>query len=251
MAIPTRSRRRTRVSDAHGTSRGCPRHISSRSSPLHAPWRAGRFRELSGGDGQAVPGVDGGHGQSQVGQFFIGEVRADFFVNLVGNVAVGDARDGFRLLLLNQARAARLRRIIRKRMIPLRSGCHNLEKIGRRGWKPRAIKAKSKRRTRVSDPHVTSRGRGRPRHIFIMRSSSLLGSWVRAGRFPAPCAEAMARRVVLVEADRGCARGFDKVLGSQHGGSLNARSKAIPSCGWWRTWLIPAGWRRRACRRCC
>src|SRR5205807_10490561 len=92
-----------------------PRHISSRSSPLHAPWRAGRFRELSGGDGQAVPGVDGGHGKSQVGQFFIGEVRADFFVNLVGNVAVGDARDGFRLLLLNQARAARLRRIIRNR----------------------------------------------------------------------------------------------------------------------------------------
>src|SRR5947199_8382863 len=103
-------------------------------------------------------------------------------------------------------------------VIPLRSGRHNLEKIGRRGWKPRAIKAKSKRRTRVSDPHVTSRGRGRPRHIFIMRSSSLLGSWVRAGRFPAPCAEAMARRVVLVEADRGCARGFDKVLGRQHGG---------------------------------
>src|SRR5437016_1539285 len=96
-------------------------------------------------------------------------------------------------------------------VIPLRSGRHNLEKIGRRGWKPRAIKAKSKRRTRVSDPHVTSRGRGRPRHIFIMRSSSLLGSWVRAGRFPAPCAEAMARRVVLVEADRGGARGFDKV----------------------------------------
>src|SRR5205807_215518 len=50
-------------------------------------------------------------------------------------------------------------------VIPLRSGRHNLEKIGRRGWKPRAIKAKSKRRTRVSDPHGTSRGRGRPRHI--------------------------------------------------------------------------------------
>jgi len=134
-------------------------------------------------------------------------------------VAVGDGGDGFRLLLLNQARRRDFAESFATEVIPLRSGRHNLEKIGRRGWKPRAIKAKSKRRTRVSDPHVTSRGRGRPRHIFIMRSSSLLGSWVRAGRFPAPCAEAMARRVVLVEADRDCARGFDKVLGSQHGGS--------------------------------
>ena len=173
MAIPTRSRRRTRVSDAHGTSRGCPRHISSRSSPLHAPWRAGRFRELSGGDGQAVPGVDGGHGQSQVGQFFIGEVRADFFVNLVGNVAVGDARDGFRLLLLNQARAARLRRIIRNRSDSAPLGRHNLRKI-RRAGSYALSKQNQKRRTGVSDPH-TFRGRGRPRHIFIMRSSSLLG----------------------------------------------------------------------------
>ncbi len=143
MAIPTRSRRRTRVSDAHGTSRGCPRHISSRSSPLHAPWRAGRFRELSGGDGQAVPGVDGGHGQSQVGQFFIGEVRADFFVNLVGNVAVGDARDGFRLLLLNQARAARLRRIIRNRSDSAPLGTTQFAENSA-GWKLRPIKAKSK-----------------------------------------------------------------------------------------------------------
>src|SRR5437870_12695598 len=107
MAIPTRSRRRTRVSDAHGTSRGCPRHISSRSSSLHAPWRAGRFRELSGGDGQAVPGVDGGHGQSQVGQFFIGEVRADFFVNEVENVD-RVALDGFCVFVLKLGMAWRV-----------------------------------------------------------------------------------------------------------------------------------------------
>ncbi len=151
MAIPTRSRRRTRVSDAHGTSRGCPRHISSRSSPLHAPWRAGRFRELSGGDGQAVPGVDGGHGQSQVGQFFIGEVRADFFVNLVGNVAVGDARDGFRLLLLNQARAARLRRIIRNRSDSAPLGTTQFAENSA-GWKLRPIKAKSKASDRSVRP---------------------------------------------------------------------------------------------------
>ena len=176
MAIPTRSRRRTRVSDAHGTSRGCPRHISSRSSPLHAPWRAGRFRELSGGDGQAVPGVDGGHGQSQVGQFFIGEVRADFFVNLVGNVAVGDARDGFRLLLLNQARAARLRRIIRNRSDSAPLGTTQFGE----NWAARleATRYQSKIKSVGHEfPTHTSlfRGRGRPRHIFITRSSSLLG----------------------------------------------------------------------------
>jgi len=125
-------------------------------------------------------------------------------------VAVGDGGDGFRLLLLNQARRRDFAESFATEVIPLRSGRHNLRKI-RRAGSYALSKQNQKRRTGVSDPQGTSRGRGRPRHIFITRSSSLLGSWVRAGRFPAPCAEAMARRVVLVEADRGGARGFDKV----------------------------------------
>src|SRR2546430_7543239 len=106
-------------------------------------------------------------------QFFIGEVRADFFVNLVGNVA-RDARDGFRLLLLNQARAARLRRIIRNRSDSAPLGTTQFGENWAARLEATAIKAKTKRRTRVSDPHVTSRGRGRPRHISIMRPSRLL-----------------------------------------------------------------------------
>ena len=47
------------------------------------------------GDGETVPGVDCCDGQSQVGQFLFAEVGADFFVNLVGDVAVGDAGHGF------------------------------------------------------------------------------------------------------------------------------------------------------------
>ncbi len=39
-----------------------------------------RSRFCAGGDGQAVPGIDGGDGQSQIGQLLLAEMRADFFV---------------------------------------------------------------------------------------------------------------------------------------------------------------------------
>src|SRR5438445_3281425 len=48
-------------------------------------------------------------------------------------------------------------------VIPLRSG-HNLRRI-RRAGSYALSKQNQKRRTGVSDPHGTSRGRGRPRHI--------------------------------------------------------------------------------------
>ena len=184
---------RTELSDPHerfSRARAPAPHVSSRALLYFMNPGCGliRSRFCAGGDGQAVPGVDGGHGQSQVGQFFIGEVRADFFVNLVGNVAVGDARDGFRLLLLNQARAARLRRIIRNRSDSAPLGTTQFAENSA-GWKLRPIKAKSK----ASDTSF------RPtRHFFAGEGARATFSsrarlhfsdpWQKAGRFPAPCA---------------------------------------------------------------
>ena len=46
------------------------------------------------GDGYAVPGVDGGDGPGQIGQFLVGEMGGDGVVDGVGDVAVGDVGQG-------------------------------------------------------------------------------------------------------------------------------------------------------------
>src|SRR5947209_5343827 len=113
-------------------------------------------------------------------------------------------------------------------VIPLRSGRHNLEKIGRRGWKPRL--SKQKQSVGHECPTHTSLLAGEGARATFRSCARLHFSdpWLRAGRFPAPCAEAMARRVLLVEIDRGCAQGFDKVwaanTGVSHLGNLSSRT---------------------------
>src|SRR6266568_2824940 len=44
---------------------------------------------------QAVPGIDAGNGQSQIGYFFLAEVLANFVVHCVGGMAISDASHGF------------------------------------------------------------------------------------------------------------------------------------------------------------
>ena len=46
------------------------------------------------GDGDAVPGVDGGDFPREVGQFLLGEMAADGVVEGVRDVAVGDVGQG-------------------------------------------------------------------------------------------------------------------------------------------------------------
>jgi hypothetical protein len=47
------------------------------------------------GHSQTVPLVDGCDGQGQISEFSFAEVRADFFLNLVRDVSIGYAGDGF------------------------------------------------------------------------------------------------------------------------------------------------------------
>src|ERR1039458_6808428 len=55
-----------------------------------------RTRHFAKGDGQPIPAVDGHNCQSQVGQFLFRELLANQLKHVVGNMRVGDARDGFR-----------------------------------------------------------------------------------------------------------------------------------------------------------
>src|SRR6266566_6517904 len=72
-------------------------------------------------------------------------------------------------------------------VIPLRSGRHNLRKI-RRAGSYALSKQNQKRRTRVSDPHVTFSREG-ARATFSSRARLHFSDpWQKAGRFPAPCA---------------------------------------------------------------
>jgi hypothetical protein len=46
-------------------------------------------------DGEAVPGVDGGDEEGEVGELFVGKVGADAFVDGVVGVGLGDEGEGF------------------------------------------------------------------------------------------------------------------------------------------------------------
>src|SRR5438445_6647279 len=76
---------RTELSDPHerfSRARAPAPHVSSRALLYFMNPGCGliRSRFCAGGDGQAVPGIDGGDGQSQIGQLLLAEMRADFFV---------------------------------------------------------------------------------------------------------------------------------------------------------------------------
>lgn len=54
------------------------------------------FRHSAEADRQAIPAINRNNGQSQVDQFFIAEVPASLFIDIVGYVVNGNKRHGFR-----------------------------------------------------------------------------------------------------------------------------------------------------------